>query len=222
MHKSLKSQYGYIFAAILLLTASTAGANMIVNGSFEQDVVTAKQKWNIYTSISGWSLGYGPSIEVQAGVNGWLAADGQQYVELDSDINGPGGGHYPGEAANSGIFQDINTIAGQHYELTFAFSPRPGVADNKLRILWDGQLVDTLSANGQGLSNTNWQYYSYSLTASDAVSRIEFGDISKADTYGTFIDDVCLVSLNNVPEPGALSMMIIGLIPLRFRRRSSH
>jgi hypothetical protein len=192
-----------IFVGIMT-TGIAAADDIVLNGSFELPAVDNPENWDIFDSIPGWGLLRGPKIELQRGVNGWLPADGDQYIELDSDLDGPGGGMH-GEPASSAVFQDLVTSVGQEYELTFAFSPRPGVADNALEIKWDGTVVDTLSADGTGLSNTDWQYYSYELTAAAELSRLEFGDLSVSDSLGTFVDDVSVVA---VPEPASLCVLL--------------
>ena len=164
--------------------------------------------------LAGSLLGARASNSIAA-VNGWLPAEGQQYIELDSDIDGPGGPLH-GEAASSAVYQDLPTVVGLVYELTFAFSPRPGVADNALDISWGGAPVDVLTANGSGRSNTVWQYHTYQLTATSDSTRLEFGDASASDSLGTFLDDVSVVV---VPEPAGLILLTGGLV-LALRRRT--
>lgn len=198
--------------ATLVAAGTTLADNIIINGDFELPAVTDSHNWDIFTSIPGWQLCRGPSMELQRGVRGWDPAGGAQHLELDSDIDGPGGS-LQGEDASSAIYQDLATEAGRFYELTFAFSPRPGVADNTLEILWDGSIIDTLTASGAGLSNTDWEYYTYDLSASSDLTRLEFGDRSVSDSLGTFIDDV---SVRVVPEPASLLLLFSGAI---LRRR---
>ena len=217
MHANSHSRIG-LGIIVSLIAVCTAGAdiiNIVENSSFETPEISNGRHWNIFASIPGWQLSRGPAIEIQRGVNGWAAADGAQLLELDADIDGPGGGMH-GEDASTAIFQDLNTLAGQDYQLTFAFSPRPGVADNALEILWDGQLVDTLSADGRGLSNTDWSYHTYILPATDVTTRLEFGDLSESNSLGTFIDDISVTA--HIPEPASLVLLAMGSLPLLHKR----
>ncbi len=207
------SKFG-LAAIVALSVVGSADADIVFNGSFEQTVVNNGGTWDIFPSIPGWQLSRGPGIELQRGVSGWLAAEGAQYIELDSDIDGPGGPLH-GEDASSAVYQDLATVAGQIYELTFAFSPRPGVADNALEIKWGGAPVDVLTADGSGRGNTAWQYHTYQLTAPSDSTRLEFGDLSVSDSLGTFVDDV---SVTVVPEPAGLALLTGGLV-LGLRRR---
>jgi hypothetical protein len=214
MNTSMFRAIGLSFLVGALMTGPARAGNLVTNGSFEQPVVTDPHGWDIFDVIPGWQLARGAKIELQRGYAGWLPADADQLLELDSDLDGPGG-DMNGEPASSAVFQDLVTVVGQQYELTFAFSPRPGVANNVLEIQWDGAVVDTLSADGSGLSNTDWQYYTYYLTATAETTRLEFGDLSVSDSLGTFIDDVSVV-----PEPASV-MLILGGAAALLRKRPS-
>lgn len=204
-----------LMAAIAFGTSSASAGNIVINGSFEDPIVTNGAKWDIFTpGIPGWTLSRGPSIELHRGVNGWLPAEGRQYVELDSDIDGPGGPMH-GDDASSAIYQDLSTLPGVWYDLEFAFSPRPGVSDNALEVWWGGSLIDTITASGAGLSNTQWTYHTYQVQASGATTRLEFGDAGASNSLGTFLDDVRVV-----PEPGSIALLAVaGVIAVSRRRR---
>ena len=219
----MKNKHARKLGLVILVAAASVCAanadNLVINGSFENPVVSASQGWNIFTAIEGWQLSSGQQIEIQRGVNGWLPAAGNQWIELDSDFDGPGGA-LNGEAASSSIFQDFDTVPGNDYELTFAFSARPGVADNQLQISWDGQPIDLLQANGVSLKNTDWQYHTYLLSAGSTSTRLEFADMSKPDSLGTFLDDVSLVNVSRcIPEPATLCALIFGGFAVLWKRR---
>jgi len=101
----------YIAAHAVVRKETCGCQNIVVNGGFEEPVVTTEEKWDIYTSgeILGWSVEWmpGPSmyegytrpseanIELQRRVFDWMAAEGCQWAELDSDWDGPVNGiHY--------------------------------------------------------------------------------------------------------------------------------
>ncbi len=187
----------------------------LINGGFEDLTVDHAKSWDTFGLIPGWALARGPNIELQAGVNGWLAAEGEQYLELDGDEDGPGG-TASNDVASSAVFQDVATEPGASYWLTFAFSPRPGVADNQLAVHWEGVLLAHLTASGLGLSNTDWEYHTFLIEASEPTTRIAFADWSRSDGLGTFLDDV---SLTRVPEPGMTSIAMLGLVWVSVQRR---
>lgn len=169
----------------------THAAELVANGGFEQPVLNSGT-FGYFASIPSWSLlpgSKGNGIEIQNTAAG-NAFEGKQLVELDS--NGV-----------TGIFQDLFTTVGETYQLKFAFSPRPGVAQNLMNIYWGGNLVDALSANGVGLTNPNWQVFTYNLTASNAVTRLSFDNLNEvSDTLGSYVDGVSVSAA--VPEPTSI------------------
>ena len=149
-------------------------------------------------------------MEIQKSL--WTPAEGSQYAELDTDWDGPSGS-FGGEPASVQIFEDLATIPGQTYQISFKFSPRPApdpfnandANNNKLEFSWDGSVKDVISADGSALSNTAWTTHNYQFTASTSSTRLEFADLGVPDSYGTFLDSVsakCVPQQQNhdVPE----------------------
>ena len=131
-----------------------------------------------------------PYLELQRGVNGWLPQEGAQYAELDSDWNDHSG-NLNNEPASAKIWQTIDTIPGQTYQIKYQFSPRPGTdaANNALELGLDGVAVDLIT--GAGGSNTNWSEHIYEFTATSTSATVQFADMgSPSDSLGTFIDNV--------------------------------
>ena len=196
------------FAAVVGAGASGGlidPGNLLVNGGFESSSVSGA--WSYFDSIEGWSSSFGSPFEIQVNHRGWLPAEGNQYLELDSTSRA--GGH--------GIYQDVETIAGEMYELSLWFSPRPNVGDNRLQVLWDGAVVGEYSASGSGKSNTDWQFIELELNATQSISRVEFRHADAGDSYGPFIDGVDLRGA--VPTPGTAVLAFFAGGMLTRRRR---
>lgn len=184
--------------------------NLIANGDFETPEVTDDAGWDIFDLSTYPSLAWmvewvnlsprapdEASLEFHAGVNGWLPAEGEQYAELDSDWEGPGFGG--SENASVKISQNIETIPGETYVLSWNFSPRPGRAfqENKLEVYVDGDKEASNQETGVGLDNTVWTPDSYEFVADTSSTEIMFMDAGNGNSSGTFIDDVALYC---VPE----------------------
>lgn len=178
--------------------------NLIGNQSFEDPVVTNGAKWDVFPSVSEWSIGWmnpsgapaTPVLELHRGVLG-AASHLEQYTELDGDYFGPSN---PGQGGSTKIWQDIPTIPGKDYELKFAFSPRPNtsLSDNVLGVIWGGSDVAGTPISEAGIGTMNWSDKTFTLTATSSLTRIQFEDRGTQNGLGTFLDNVRL-SCQNAP-----------------------
>ncbi|MEH2247476.1 DUF642 domain-containing protein [Nostoc sp.] len=200
--------------------ASAAPTNLLVNGSFE-DPILANGTWNTYSSITGWTATPNGKIEVQRNAAG-SPYDGFNLVELDSDNYDPS----KFNAQNPlGLYQDVATVAGQDYTLSFAHSARPGTtaAENVFNVLVNdasnvGNIFTESISDGAGGSNTAWSIFTKTFKATSALSRVQFNYTGPLNTYGSYIDDVKLATA--VPEPTAITGIVLaglGLVTLKKR-----
>jgi hypothetical protein len=197
---------------ILILMGLSAGqvsADLIVNGSFENPALRPGS-WQVFSSIPGWtSPTVGAGIEIQNNVAG-SPYDGNQHVELDSNFN-------------SLMTQNIQTTNGQSYALSFAYSPRPGVSDNSngIEVWWNNVLLGTITASGVGLSNTNWQLYTYTISGT-GNDTLQFVAVGISESYGGYIDAVSL-NTTATPLPAAAWLLgsgLLGLVGIRRKIKS--
>jgi hypothetical protein len=190
--------------AFAALPAALAQANLITNGSFETPDVTAGT-YSIFPNIPGWTTTFGAGIEIQDHVAG-SPFDGLQHVELDSDYN-------------SGMVQQVALTAGTLYDLSFAYSPRPGVdaASNGIEVWFDGALVDMVTGDGSNLIDTSWTVMSYTVSPSGNLADLEFRAVGISESFGGYIDDVRLVAA--VPAPGAIVLGAVGMSLVGWLRR---
>lgn len=180
--------------------------NLVVNGGFESPIVTNGSGWQLYdngTEGLGWTVAWRDAfegapetakLELHRGVNGWLSDEGSQHAELDSDW-----GYNNNEEASVIISQDIPTIPGHTYELSYAFSPRPGTYedDNIIQVKVDGSNVDTQGGFAGG-ANTLWNIYSVNFFATGSSTNIAFQDSGYPNSVGTFLDNVSVRCLGQV------------------------
>lgn len=182
--------------------AATLGPELVTNGSFEEPIVN--RSFQVFPSIPGWESTEGAGIEIQTGPFG-SPFDGNQHVELDS-------------FSSSNMFQDIPTRRGGNYRVQLAYSPRPGrtEADNAINVLWNNQEIERLSANGRGLSNTNWNRLAFDVVGNSDATRLEFSDVGPSNTFGGYLDQV---SVREVPEPDPSLILGVTLLGLLIMRR---
>ncbi len=204
-------------AMVGLSHAPALADNLVTNGGFEAPVVMNHGKWGIFDQISGWKATTGGKIELQRNAAG-AAYEGSTLLELDSH-------YYDKKAPVLGLFQDIATKAGQQYSLSFAYSARPGVTgvgQNSFSVLFGDQFKESIDA-GKGTSQTNWNIFKTTLTASSALTRLQFNYDGFRDTLGAYIDDVKLEAIptvtKSVPEPATLLGLVgVGLVARKLKR----
>ncbi|WP_212488921.1 DUF5801 repeats-in-toxin domain-containing protein [Bradyrhizobium liaoningense] len=198
----------------------TPKTTLIVNGSFEAGHADLQAGgWSIYHTLDGtWTsvdTGNGNvPFEVQVNtsngpaVSGVAAQDGQAYIELDSDLNSgtlSGGDHYNDTGHTNATVQQViaGTEAGQTYELTFWYAPRPGEGGNDsggLNVLWNGQVVKSI--NSDGLTEGQWQQVTVFVEGTGPNNTLAFQGEGAENTWGALIDNVSLVAATVVDEDG--------------------
>ncbi len=237
----MKTGFFHLFCIALFILAAVGGnpiqAGIVTNGSFESDTITNGTGWQLFPSLTGWTVDTvlsAPGVtstELQNGVAG-TAFSGSQFVELDS-------------TGSSFIYQDLTTTPGQQYFLTWAFSPRPQYSncvgtpqpancqpsggqsitedgtENHLRVLAGvpGSLAVVYdgSASGIGLFNASWIVNTVNFTATNTTTRVEFGDAGTSDGYGSFLDGVN-ADIVSAPEPGTVFMIGAGALAILVSR----
>ena len=195
-----------IIAGSLLLasSASFAATNLVQNGSFE-DYVLSNGHWTVLQSTSTWnSSGNNQGFEIQRNAAG-AAQDGKILVELDSHNLHPTHSHPANYKSNSDIWQMISTTAGNLYDISFWYSPRPGVAaaSNGLKAFWGNTEIASLQPSGTGLHQTSWTNWTGTFMATASNTKLRFAAFGTEDTLGTYLDNVSVTlhQVSPVPEP---------------------
>ncbi|OGD19119.1 MAG: hypothetical protein A2W03_05780 [Candidatus Aminicenantes bacterium RBG_16_63_16] len=166
-----------------------------------------------------------PQLELQE--NGVYSANsiadsGTQWAELDSDWSGPFAPEtapnpphrngVPGtetEVTSISIYQLLNTQPGT-YVLSFVLGGRPGAGNmhlgqmqNRVKVHWGGQEVlfwglPYATASDPGVGNAIlWTKYTSVLQATGPDTELRFTDYGYADSFGTFIDSVSVVRIED-------------------------
>jgi choice-of-anchor C domain-containing protein len=156
------------------------GQNLITNGSFE----TAPEGLGLTSGIPGWEI-VRNNVDVVGAY--WQQVDGRLSVDLAGT---PGAGT---------IAQNVETIIGQTYEVSFwmAGNPACGNPSKSLRLmLGDGsRYADfTFSTQGRSLTNMGWTRQVFTFVADQPVTRLRFANWGdQQENCGAVIDGVSVV-----------------------------
>jgi|GEM_PF-4916086 len=167
--------------------ACRADFNLIQNGGFEAPALSYGA-WTIETNqtVSKWFSALvsnsesAPGVEIQDHAAG-TPAEGENLAELDGN-------------APTRIWQNIPTIAGKEYTLSFKYSPRPGTdaADNTIQVRKDDVALGADLSRGSTSGDTEWSSESRTFSGTGATVKIEFADLGTATSLGSYLDDVSL------------------------------
>ncbi len=152
------------------------GPNLVTNGGFEQNSIGnggfGRQ------SIAGWN----ESLEIWRNLRGFRAAEGNSWIEIDR-----------GGPAIDRTSTNVDVATGQRAVVSFASAPRPGVnaASNAFNVLWNGRVIDTISVNGVGKNQLDWERYSYAVTGAAGDDVLSFEETS-TDGLGALLDAVAV------------------------------
>jgi glucose/arabinose dehydrogenase/uncharacterized protein (DUF427 family) len=159
--------------------------NLLVNGSLESPALAAGN-FGSYTSISGWTAISGGTIELWNALNGVNASAGVNYAELDF------------VGARDGFFQDVTTVAGQTYALTFDMRGRPGEAltTQGIEVVWNGAVVATTTPT----TSANWTAFTVNVTGTGGADRLTIRELQAqgADGLGALLDNFRLTAAGPV------------------------
>jgi choice-of-anchor C domain-containing protein len=214
-------------ASAFATTASAATVQLLTNGGFEDIGVGVPEGWGGLTyyqggpvALPGWTIEAG-SVDLTDTNSMWGPAASGQY---SLDINGWGQGT---------IAQSFETVLGQLYTVSFAYSRNPANApfDASATVSAGGQSVDVV-ALGDGpfgsLSNMAWQNGSFTFLGTGDIETIRLAS-NIGGNAGVFFDDVSVstdllqgATAGAVPEPStwALTIMGFGLLGATLRRRN--
>ena len=164
-----------------LSIGTISSTRTIINSSFENSSA------GFQDSADGWSTD-SDAIEVWSEQSdNQSASHGDKYVELNDD-------KIDNFDDADDIYQNVQTVDGASYTLTFDLSPRPGynASVNRIEVVWDGEVVDTIALNGSGNGDNVWQSYSYTLEGDGDISKLQFREA------GTDVDNGRGMRIDNI------------------------
>jgi hypothetical protein len=193
--------HGGTTTATASITVAAAPSNLLVNGSFEAQSVPVGTAVD-GAIVTGWTAISDGQIEVWNHVAGeengngvWYvhagATDGSNYLELDDD------------SARDGFYQDVTTVAGTSYTLTFDARLREGAsqgwtgATQGIEVLWNGTLITTITP-----TSIDWAQKSVMVTGTGGSDRLTIQEVASqgADGIGALLDNFKLIAGSAPPS----------------------
>lgn len=201
----MKSLNKLLVVSIATLFSIAANANLLTNGSFEDNTLNSGS-WGLFnqSNVNGWQ---GESIELWNNLNGLAAFDGTNLTELNSNRNG---------GVSHTLFQTFTTTTNGIFSLDFAYRARSNSNE--------AFKVDIFSTNGNVFSQIfddhtkgQWSTFSGDFTANDATSTIMFTSIAPLSSVGNLIDNV-IIDSKQVSAPATILITLLAAPVLLMRR----
>lgn len=167
-----------VVSFLLASAAAAQGANLIVNGSFENGpgTTTNVTVFSPSTAFPGWFVFTGSVDQVAQ----WTAAAGVYSLDMDGLSVG-------------GIRQVVTTTPGAVYQLSFRMAGNPGSGVKTMRVsIGAVQHVVTFDATSTSSSNMGWSLRTFTFPSAATSTTIEFLSLSSGGSAGPALDDVVL------------------------------
>jgi hypothetical protein len=213
----------------LLWRTNAASANLVVNGGFENYIITglpydALDKSGLFVRFYG-----PPNTSDNTDITGWTVAGttGGNPNNLDLVFSG----YWPAFAGNDSldmsgatgaagvIEQSVPTVPGQQYNLSFEYGDNPGGSGASMGISATGNgvlLSDNVTHNSSDYVDMNYQLYSSNFVANSIATTIQFTSATNSG-YGIVVDAVSVVP---VPEPASFALLVFPAAQLARPRRT--
>ncbi len=165
----------------------TVGANLIVNGEFENNPLS-NTGWTHVDTIQGWTSPVGV-IEIQEGAFGAGNIEGDAIVELDA-------------ASNTTLQQTVTVSAGGVYRFSFEYALRGSdPTTNGFEVFVNGVSQGVVTPTTPG-----WQTYSLDVALDAGTHTLQIASRGRSDGVGTYIDSVSFALVTpEVNDPPVVS-----------------
>lgn len=192
----------------------------VVNGDFETDIIS--KNWELLSNLTGWkfhwtrgsscgsSHGKKAYVELQKFPHNQLP-NSTQYVELDTDCPN----NYYNKRTNIKMYQYIKAKVGEKLSFKFNYKARRLDRYNKLKVYFGKQ---TIYFKNKDFNDTNWKSYEKVMTVrkrdvKNGYLKISFEDKGYADTYGIFLDNVSVKSIECEEDSSCMVSEVISYYP---------
>lgn len=192
-----------------------AAANLLINGGFEHPSTSFVNYLapGGFTWIDGW-ITTGNGVHWMTESLGYFTdPTGKDAVDLADYAK-----------ANGGIKQSFATTIGALYSVSFAGMTYQNAGNpdglGEITALIDNVEIQTYQLVNKSSASNAWQNFSFSFTATSALTTLEFRHKPAGENY-SFLNDASVFAVP-VPEPESWAMLLagLGLVGFAVRRRT--
>ena len=195
-----------IMAVCLGSYVEQVNANLIINGSFENNPVKhGSWKWFQSNDVAGWQ---GSNIEIWNNLFGIDAVDGVNIIELNA---------HPKSATQFSINQSFNSQPNVEYTLSFYYRARKSLSEAfavsllNVNIPFYHQVLDDHTTS-------EWRYFTTVFSAQSALTTLVLSSITPlSGTNGNLIDSILIIDSSaeqpylSVSEPPLLGLLLLSV-----------
>ena len=158
------------------------GAQLIVNGSFEDAGATADNVSQYFglitTDLPGWKLSDTRVIQLVNSSAGLTGLTGTLGIDLDDTFE------------NRTISQEFTTlVAGDNVSVSFNFGSYAGNESGGFEVLWNGNVVRTVTTLTTAMAAAS----AINLIAQGGINTLSFKALGAVDGQGAVIDNVSVI-----------------------------
>ena len=166
--------------------------DLVFQAGFE-DVSVPVGEFRFFENVSGFTA-TGDPVEVQNNSPAvGPASQGTNLLELDG---------------TNGVFVEISEVPAGGLLLQGDYSARRGFDSfqNTIEVLWNGNVISTLSRDGTGLNSTDFRQFEITLSGESSSGRLEFRSITENDQFGAggLLDEIKVFTLEGDRRPPTL------------------
>jgi len=202
-----------LLVASIFAFTSLQGANVVVNGSFDDTTIILNNGNNLNVSVSGWTItdAMGTNPNPTNLVLPFVGYGGGPDTAQDGIV------YFDGNGTDVQLFQDFQIIFGQTVNFSAYFSRRDNLAAN-------GNNLKIFNSAGTSLLATSTTINIPNTTSQELWFFSEGNVFLGAGTYQLRIDlpnaaNVDNVVINVIPEPATGALLLLSGIGLLQRRR---
>jgi Ca2+-binding RTX toxin-like protein len=167
---------------VLEVATDEIGAQLIVNGSFEDAGATADNVTQYFglitTDLPGWKLSDSRVIQLVNSSAGLTGLTGTLGIDLDDTFE------------NRTIRQEFTTlVAGDNVSVSFNFGSYAGNASGGFEVLWNGNVVRTVTTLSTAMAAAS----AINLIAQSGKNTLSFRALGAVDGQGAVIDNVSVI-----------------------------